>query len=70
MLLSLNNYYIFQFTDQIDTLKTDITNLKENISKLEENKEESINKLNILTMFFKEQEKEYQKYVLKKKKMY
>lgn len=44
-------------------MKNDIANLKNNISKLEKKNEDSINKLNILTKFFKEQEKEYLKYV-------
>lgn len=45
-------------------MKNDIANLENNFSKLEKKNEESINKLNILTIFFKEQEKEYLKYVL------
>lgn len=37
-------------------------NLENNITKLEGEKQESVNKLSILTKFFKEQEKEYLKY--------
>lgn len=51
-------------TDHIDNLKSDIVNLEDNVSKLENIKEESLNKLNILTKFFKEQEKEYLQYVI------
>lgn len=54
-----NNFFI----DHIDDLKNSIVSLENSISKLEEEKQESINKLNILTKFFKEQEKEYLKYV-------
>jgi len=57
-------YYNCLFTDYIDVLKSDISNLEDVISKLEKKKEDSVNKLNILTTFFKEQEKEYLKYVL------
>lgn len=53
--------YNLLFVDHIDDLKNNIVHLEDNISKLEEEKEESINKLNILTKFFKEQEKEYLK---------
>lgn len=51
------------FADHIDVLKSDIANLEDKLEKLEKKKEESINKLNILTNFFKDQEKEYLKYV-------
>lgn len=51
-------------TDHIDNLKSDIVNLEDNVSKLEKIKEESLNKLNILTKFFKDQEKEYLQYVI------
>lgn len=56
-------FIFFLFIDHIDDLKNSIVNLENNISKLEEEKQESVNKLNILTKFFKEQEKEYLKYV-------
>jgi len=50
-------------TDNIEILKSDIADLENNCSKLETMNEESVNKLNILTKFFKEQEQEYLKYV-------
>lgn len=50
-------------TDHIEVLKSDIVDLENNCSKLETKNEESVNKLNILTKFFKEQEQEYLKYV-------
>jgi hypothetical protein len=51
------------FTDKIDVLKSNIANLEDKLEKLERKNEESINKLTILTNFFKEQEKHYLKYV-------
>jgi len=50
-------------TDHIEVLKSDLAHLENNCSKLETKNEESVNKLNILTKFFKEQEQEYLKYV-------
>lgn len=55
-------YYWF-FTDHVDLLKSDIASLEYKFTKLQEEKDECYNKLNILTKFFKEQEKEYLKYV-------
>ncbi|XP_060862835.1 putative leucine-rich repeat-containing protein DDB_G0290503 [Metopolophium dirhodum] len=55
-----------QFLDHIEVLKSDIVNLENNCSKLETMNEESVNKLNILTKFFKEQEQEYLKQINEK----
>lgn len=51
------------YIDHIDVLKSDIVNFEDKLSKLQIEIEESNNKLKILTKFFKEQEKEYLKYV-------
>jgi len=50
-------------TDHTEVLKSDIMDLENKCTKLETMNEESVNKLNILTKFFKEQEQEYLKYV-------
>lgn len=50
--------------DNIEVLKSNIVDLENSCSKLETMNEESVNKLNILTKFFKEQEQEYLKCVL------
>ncbi|XP_022172396.1 putative leucine-rich repeat-containing protein DDB_G0290503 [Myzus persicae] len=55
-----------QFLDHIEVLKSDIVDLENNCSKLETKNEESVNKLNILTKFFKEQEQEYLKQINEK----
>lgn len=52
-----------KFADHIDVLKSDIANLENKLEILERKNEESINKLNILTHFFKDQEKDYLRYV-------
>ncbi|XP_050422209.1 interaptin-like [Adelges cooleyi] len=59
-----------QFTDHIDTLKTEITNIKASYSKLNKTNDELENKLNVLTKFFKDQEKEYQKQINEKSLLY
>lgn len=55
-----------QFLDHIEVLKNNIVELENNCSKLETTNEESVNKLNILTKFFKEQEQEYLKQINEK----
>ncbi|XP_026818098.1 putative leucine-rich repeat-containing protein DDB_G0290503 [Rhopalosiphum maidis] len=55
-----------KFLDNIEILKSDIADLENNCSKLETMNEESVNKLNILTKFFKEQEQEYLKQINEK----
>ncbi|VVC25373.1 Hypothetical protein CINCED_3A004528 [Cinara cedri] len=52
-----------EYLDQIDDLKSNIVNLEEKCSQLKISNEESLSKLNILTQFFKEQEKEYIKQI-------
>lgn len=56
--------YDYLFIDHIEAMKNDIECLEDKLLNLEKEKEESINQLNILTKFFKEQEKEYVRYVL------
>ncbi|KAE9542886.1 hypothetical protein AGLY_002797 [Aphis glycines] len=55
-----------QFLDNIEVLKSNIVDLENSCSKLETMNEESVNKLNILTKFFKEQEQEYLKQINEK----
>ncbi|XP_025198589.1 abnormal long morphology protein 1-like [Melanaphis sacchari] len=55
-----------QFLDNIENLKSDVVDLENKCSKLETMNEESVNKLNILTKFFKEQEQEYLKQINEK----
>jgi len=55
-----------KFLDNIEILKSNIADLENNCSKLETMNEESVNKLNILTKFFKEQEQEYLKQINEK----
>ncbi|XP_050541221.1 transport and Golgi organization protein 1 [Daktulosphaira vitifoliae] len=59
-----------QSRDQIDTLNNEIVNLKTSYIKLKSSKDEQETKLNVLSKFFKDQEKEYQRQIDEKASLY